>query len=167
MSFARPDYYMKVRGRKRLGVYRKRPAPLLDQTKLDQLQLDDLRLAIRANSVTFPSQVPVFGKHDRPDMQWRIAQLYFVFGWSCATIAAKYGFIRQRIAQILKTWTRRAVEMGYIQVIPPVEVLSALVAPAQALPPLAATARALPFRLPIPAPPPEIRAGAHSKSAHQ
>jgi hypothetical protein len=80
-----------------------------------------LRLAIRSNLVTFPSQVPVFERHDRPDLQRRIVQLYFIFGWSCETIAARYGMLRQRIGQVLNTWKRRAVETGYIQFIPPVE----------------------------------------------
>jgi hypothetical protein len=71
------------------------------------------------NLISFPGQVPVFGRHDRPDLQWRFAQLYFVLGWRCGEIAARYGVARQRAGQILKAWTARAVETGYIQVIPP------------------------------------------------
>lgn len=98
---------------------RRRPLPPLDEVKLQSLRADQLRIAIRNNLVTFPSQVPVFERHDRPDLQRRIVQLYFVLGWSCATIAARYGMLRQRIGQVLSTWKRRAVEMGYIQYIPP------------------------------------------------
>ena len=98
---------------------RRRPLPPLDEVKLHSLRADQLRIAIRNNLVTFPSQVPVFERHDRPDLQRRIVQLYFVLGWSCATIAARYGMLRQRIGQVLSTWKRRAVEMGYIQYIPP------------------------------------------------
>jgi len=98
---------------------RRRPLPPLDEVKLQSLRADQLRIAIRNNLVSFPSQVPVFERHDRPDLQRRIVQLYFVLGWSCATIAARYGMLRQRIGQVLSTWKRRAVEMGYIQYIPP------------------------------------------------
>jgi hypothetical protein len=102
---------------------RRRPLPPLDEVKLQSLRADQLRIAIRNNLVTFPSQVPVFERHDRPDLQRRIVQLYFVLGWSCATIAARYGMLRQRIGQVLSTWKRRAVEMGYIQYIPPPPLL--------------------------------------------
>ena len=81
-------------------------------------------MAVRANLVSFPSQVPTFERHDRPDLQWRVVQLYFVFGWSHETIAVRFGLVRQRVAQILKTWQRRAIEMGYIQIIPPFEPLA-------------------------------------------
>lgn len=107
--------------------------PGLDKRRLDELRIDEVRLALRANQVTFPSPVPTFGKHDRADLQWRFAQLYFVLGWSCGAIAEKYGLIHQRVSQILKTWKRRAVEMGYIQFIPPVDVLGSLALPARPL----------------------------------
>lgn len=110
-----------VRGQSRkpgLGKRRK-TLPPLDHVTLHSLRADQLRLAIRNNLVTFPSQVPVFERHDRPDLQRRIVQLYFLLGWSCETIAARFGLLRQRIGQVLNTWKRRAVEMGYIQVIPP------------------------------------------------
>jgi len=88
--------------------------PLGSRELLD-LRLDQLRDAVRANLVSFPSPPPVFDKHDRPDLQWRLAELYFVMGWNCQPIASRYGLIRQRIGQILKTWKKRAIEMGYIQ----------------------------------------------------
>jgi hypothetical protein len=97
---------------------RRTPLLLLDQIKLDSLRIDQLREVLRRNQVTFPSQVPTFERHDRPDLQWKIAQLYFVLGWSCEGIAQRYGLIHQRVRQILKTWKRRAVEMGFIQHIP-------------------------------------------------
>ena len=83
--------------------------PPLDQVKLENLRTDQLRAAVRSNLVTFPSQVPVFERHDRPDLQRQVVQLYFVLGWSCATIAERYGMVRQRIGQVLNTWKRRAV----------------------------------------------------------
>lgn len=119
MQAARPDYPGKVRRLARSARSRRQAAPPLDQMRLRELRMDELRLAIRANQVSFPAQVPSFERHDRPDLQWKLAQLYFVLGWNCEGIAAKYGLIHQRVRQILKTWKRRAVEMGYIQFIPP------------------------------------------------
>jgi two-component system KDP operon response regulator KdpE len=98
--------------------HRQRLAPF-DQIKLDGLRIDGLRDAIRANWVSFPSQVPTFERHDRPDLQRKLVQLYFVLGWNCENIATRYGLIHQRVRQILTTWKRRALEMGYIQYIPP------------------------------------------------
>ena|SRR5579871_1498403 len=88
---------------------------------IENLSIDELRKAIRANRVSFPAQVPVFEKHDRPDLQRKIALLYFVLGWNCNRIADRYGLIRQRVQQILSTWKQRAVQSGYIQDIPSLE----------------------------------------------
>ena len=88
------------------------------EAQVDLLSLSNLRAAIRGNRVSFPSQVPVFRKHDRPDLQRQMVQLYFVFGWNCDAIANRYGLIRQRVQQILNTWKRRAAQTGYIQHIP-------------------------------------------------
>ncbi len=102
---------------------RSRQRPPLDDAALKDLSLYQLRQALRANTITFPSHVPTFERHDRPDLQWRIAQLYFVSGWSSDSIAKRFGILRQRACQILNTWKRRAVEMGYIQCIPPAEII--------------------------------------------
>jgi hypothetical protein len=90
--------------------------------QLEELDISDLREAIRANLVSFPSQVPTFIRHDRPDLQWRLAQLYFVLGWDCNAIGARYDVVPARVRQILNMWKRRAVETGYIQHIPPIEM---------------------------------------------
>lgn len=108
-------------GRRSILRSRRRALPALDRVKLETLRADQLRAAVRSNLVTFPSQVPVFERHDRPDLQRRVVQLYFVLGWNCGTIAARYGMLRQRIGQVLNTWKKRAVETGYIQYIPPPE----------------------------------------------
>jgi hypothetical protein len=129
MNPARSDYFQKVRRIAKTGCSRRRATPQLSDIKLDALRIDELRLAIRANQVTFPSPVPTFGRHDRADLQWKLAMLYFVQGWNCEGIAAKYGLIHQRVRQILKTWKRRAVETGYIQFIPPDDTLPSLVQP--------------------------------------
>jgi hypothetical protein len=89
--------------------------------QLDLLSLCHLRAAIRANRVSFPAQVPIFLKHDRPDLQRQMVQLYFILGWSCDAIGNRYGLIRQRVQQILNTWKRRAAQTGYIQHIPATE----------------------------------------------
>jgi hypothetical protein len=94
------------------------PAQPEHEWRINLLSLPRLRAAIRSNRVSFPSQVPTFAKHDRPDLQRKVVQLYFVLGWSCSDIGARYGLIRQRVQQILSTWKRRATEMGYVQHIP-------------------------------------------------
>jgi hypothetical protein len=104
---------------------------------LANLDIRDLREAIRANLVSFPSQVPTFIKHERPDVQRRLAQLYFVLGWDCGTIGARYELVSARVRQILNTWARRAVETGYIQHIPPVGVLGEWARVAESLRPVA------------------------------
>jgi hypothetical protein len=99
-------------------IYRVRPRPQ-NANSIEELSLSELRGKIRRNRVSFPAQVPIFEKHDRPDLQQKTVQLYFLFGWSCSRIAQRYGVLRQRIQQILSTWKRRAIQMGYIQEIPP------------------------------------------------
>jgi hypothetical protein len=106
------------------------------EPRIEKLKINLLRNAVRSNQVSFPSQVPIFPKHDRPDLQRKIVQLYFLFGWSCSRIGARYGLLRQRVQQILNTWTLRAVQMGYVQSIPPAQALEALAVPSlRRLPP--------------------------------
>jgi hypothetical protein len=97
----------------------------LTVSQLERMNLRDLRKAIRANLVSFPSQVPAFQKHERLDLppSSRMAQLYFVLGWHCCDIAARYQLSECRVRQILNAWKCRAVEAGYIQPIPPADVL--------------------------------------------
>ena len=83
------------------------------------MRVDQLREAIRDNQVSFPSQIPTFSKHTRPDLQRKLVQLYFICGWSGPKIRARYRLGAQRFQQILSTWKSRAVELGYIQTIPP------------------------------------------------
>lgn len=104
----------------RLGLPRTIPAdaPVSDK-KLLEMRVDQLREAVRDNQVSFPSQIPTFSKHTRPDLQRKLVQLYFICGWSGPKIRARYRLGAQRFQQILSTWKRRAVELGYIQTIPP------------------------------------------------
>jgi hypothetical protein len=85
------------------------------QMTLDEMRIGNLRHAIRKNQVSFPSQVPTFPKHDRPDLQRKLVLLYFVFGWSARRIGLRYGLSRSRAQQILNTWRRCAVDAGYVQ----------------------------------------------------
>jgi hypothetical protein len=78
-----------------------------------------LRQAVQENLVSFPSQVPVFGKQSRPDLQQRLVLLYFVRGWTMDDLARRYGLGRQRMGQILTAWRIRAVKEGFIQAIEP------------------------------------------------
>jgi hypothetical protein len=84
-----------------------------------------LQLAIRRNLACFPAQAPVFGKMPRRDLQWRLAVLYFVRGWSTTDIARRYGLTRERCGQIIADWRIRAVSMGYIQDVTPLGMIGA------------------------------------------
>ena len=116
-----------------LPVYRTRPrsnATENDNTEnIEEFTLNQLRQRVRQNRVSFPSQVPTFEKHDRPDVQRKAVQLYFLFGWSCSRIAQRHGLLRQRVQQILSTWKRRAIQMGYIQEIPPADEIPSIMPP--------------------------------------
>ena len=78
-----------------------------------------LQMAVRRNWVCFPAQAPVFGRLPRREIQWRLAVLYFVRGWSTRQIAERYGLTRERCGQIISEWRIRAVNMGYIQDVTP------------------------------------------------
>jgi hypothetical protein len=107
-----------------IGVVRKGPANSgTTETNLCEMRIGKLRKAIRKNQVSFPSQVPTFPKHDRPDLQRKLVQLYFVLGWSPQRIGARYGLSRSRAQQILNVWKKRAVETGYVQTVPPPEMI--------------------------------------------
>jgi hypothetical protein len=75
--------------------------------------------AVRENLMSFPSEVPVFERQSRPDLQQKLAVLYFVRGWTMDDIARRYGLVRQRMGQILTAWRVRAMNEGYIQPIAP------------------------------------------------
>jgi hypothetical protein len=86
-----------------------------------------LRRAVQENEVSFPAQVPVFEKQSRPDLQRKIAVLYFVRGWTMTDIAARYSLARQRVGQIITAWRTRAELEGYVQKIELENPLSQLV----------------------------------------
>jgi hypothetical protein len=81
----------------------------------DDLGNKVLRQAVKENLVSFPSQVPAFGKQFRPAFQQNVVLLYFVRGWTTDQIANRYGLGHQRIVQILTAWRIHAVKEGYIQ----------------------------------------------------
>jgi hypothetical protein len=84
---------------------------------LDEAGNRMVRAGVRNNLITFPSEVPVFKKTTRPDLQAKFAVLYFIRGWSTTQIGLRYGLGRQRVAQIITRWRVRAVRQGYIQLI--------------------------------------------------
>src|SRR5580700_4049645 len=100
------------------------PDAAISDKRLLQMRVDELRAAIWKHQVSFPSQIPTFSKHTRPDVQRKLVQLYFVCGWSGPKIRARYDLSAQRFQQILSTWKKRAVELGLIQTIPANEALS-------------------------------------------
>ena len=83
------------------------------------LQLDHLRSAIQENRVIFPLPVPVFTRQYRADIQWRLAELYLIHGWSAAMLADRYGISRSRVRQSVRHWVHRAHTLGYLQQVPP------------------------------------------------
>ena len=84
-----------------------------------------LRLAIRRNLVSFPSQVPMLMGRGRRDNAERVALLYFVRGWPLRKICDRYGLNKAVALKLLAQWRIRAVAAGYIQDIDP-ETLEAL-----------------------------------------
>jgi hypothetical protein len=78
-----------------------------------------LREAILKNEVAFPSPTPQFQGQYRSDVQWRVAELFLIHGWTCTQLASRYGVRRGRIWLFVKSWIDRALELGYLQEIPP------------------------------------------------
>src|SRR5476649_2589494 len=84
---------------------------------IEQMRINALRTVIQTNKVGFPAQTPCFNQ-SRADIQWRLAQLYFVRGWNCIQLARRYNLTRQRIEQLLAGWVDCASKLGFLQEIP-------------------------------------------------
>jgi hypothetical protein len=107
-----------------------------------------LRQAVQANLVSFPSQIPVFRRQPRPDLQAKVVVLYFVLGWTIEDIAVRCGLSRARTGQILNGWRIRAVREGYMQMISPENDIFQRTAPQD---------RAVPKEAPLEIPHPPVR----------
>lgn len=81
---------------------------------LGKTDIRNLREAIRANRVSFPSQVPTFAESDRPDLQRKLAQLYFVLGRNSPDIGRRFDLAPGRVQKILSAWKHAAVKALYI-----------------------------------------------------
>jgi DNA-binding winged helix-turn-helix (wHTH) protein len=88
---------------------------------IPDLSLDHLRIAIRNNRVSFPSQVPIFSAEPRSDVQWRLAELYFIHNWSSAKLGPRYGLSGAYVNKLISRWVRRATVLGYLQETPGME----------------------------------------------
>lgn len=106
-----------------LWVAAKRLRPGIRAQSIEQIPNPDLRRAIRANWVSFPSQVPTFPSCTGHEQQRKVAQLYFVLGWSVTSIAGRYAMSRQQVRGVLDAWKLRAARAGYIQHIQPLVAL--------------------------------------------
>jgi hypothetical protein len=84
-----------------------------------ELNIEHLRAAIQANQLTFPVPVPVFVWQHKAEVQWRLAELYFVHGWSTERLGARYRVSGSRVRQSLRSWVHRARTLGYMQPVPP------------------------------------------------
>jgi hypothetical protein len=126
----------------------------------DGPRIDELRESIQANRISFPTPVPIFATQFRPEIQWRLVELYFIRGWSSKKLAERYGVTARRIQQSLQHWAARAMSCGYLQEIPPETVLVAPSAPAWISP----TQPAMPMPMNVPFLPLPI-AAAHDSAA--
>ena len=81
-------------------------------------RLARLREAIRNRQVSFPSQVPSFPRQYNVEIQWRVVTLYFIRGWTCEQLAARYHVTSSRVRQLLRSWVECAAADGYLQAIP-------------------------------------------------
>jgi len=100
--------------------------PRIRGLQIQEIDLCHLRRAIRANWISFPSQVPAFSGCGPPDFARKLVQLYFVMGWDIAKIGSRYGLCAGRVACVLNAWKVRAAEAGYLQHIPPSDVMKEL-----------------------------------------
>ena len=89
------------------------------ETLNDGPRIDEIRQAIQANRVSFPVPVPIFPAQFRPEIQWRLVELYFIRGWSTRRLAERYGVTARRIQQSIQHWVGLALARGYLQTIPP------------------------------------------------
>ena len=87
--------------------------------------LKQFREAIQSNQVAFPQPAPKFACQCRPEIQWRAAELFLIHGWTCSRLAARYGVTRGRIWWFVRSWLDRAMALGYLQDIRPVEITAA------------------------------------------
>jgi hypothetical protein len=128
-----------------------RPAPGVRDRSIEDLDISNLRRAIRTNWISFPAQVPTFPGCGQPDLQRRITQLYFVMGWSCARIAARYGLDQDRVRGILNTWKWRAANAGYLEHVPGADLMTQLAMLASSVHPDCVDQQA-PASCPVPVP---------------
>jgi hypothetical protein len=85
------------------------------EVNMTQMSLRRLRTAIQNNEVSFPSPVPLFQCQSRADIQWRLAELYFIHNWSCPDLGQRYGISMERARQLVFNWVQRAIVLGYLQ----------------------------------------------------
>jgi hypothetical protein len=103
-----------------------RPDARIRNRSIGEIDLGNLRRAIRANWISFPSQVPAFPGGGQADLQQKVVQLYFLMGWSCARIATRYALTQDQVRGVLHAWKLRATNAGYLQHVPSVEVMRQL-----------------------------------------
>jgi two-component system, OmpR family, KDP operon response regulator KdpE len=90
---------------------------------LGEMTLGRLRMAIRNNEISFPSQIPIFCRQPQLQIQWRLAALFFVHSWPCTDLGKRYGLSARYAQQLISQWAQRAIVLGYLQEIPAAETL--------------------------------------------
>jgi hypothetical protein len=86
---------------------------------LRTLKLRQLRLAIQRNTISFPSPTPVFDWRQDNDVQWRMAHLFFIAGWSILALGRRYQVPSSRAGMLVRDWIELAIASGLVQEIPP------------------------------------------------
>jgi hypothetical protein len=71
------------------------PNRTISEKQLSRMRIDAIRKAVHNNLLSFPSQVPTFPKHTRPDLQRKLVQLYFVLGWNSPAIPTNLNDVDQ------------------------------------------------------------------------
>jgi hypothetical protein len=92
----------------------------IGESAIQDCPITQLRAAILSNHV-FPVPIPIVVSQYRRNIQWRIAELNFVHGWSPILLAERYKATSSRVRRSLRSRVRRPGTIGYLQTVPAAE----------------------------------------------
>ena len=87
-------------------------------TDLRGCTLNQLRAAIQANAVSFPSPTPMFVGREAGHIQWRMAHLFFLAGWSLGELGRRYQMPPWRASLLVRDWADRVIALHLVERIP-------------------------------------------------
>lgn len=87
-------------------------------TDLRGRTLNQLRAAIQSNAVSFPSPTPMFPGREAGHLQWRMAHLFFVAGWSMGELGRRYQMPPWRATLLVRDWADRVIALRLVEAIP-------------------------------------------------